>query len=130
MDTLLKKLSIYMLFSAGLKERKNWSEGSVPAMGIERVQCDYVSLVNVLSLCFACVVIFYDECVNLISVWKQDETFEIGKEKYHGQQYCHIYFARLHLLRTLLYSLAPHWKPNFPGNLLLVFLLSHPLRVI
>ncbi|WVZ07527.1 hypothetical protein V8G54_020873 [Vigna mungo] len=83
-------------------------------MGIERVQCDYVSLVNVLSLCFACVVIFYDECVNLISVWKQDETFEIGKEKYHGQQYCHIYFARLHLMRTLLYSLAPHWKPNFP----------------
>ncbi|XP_047160132.1 DNA polymerase delta small subunit isoform X1 [Vigna umbellata] len=56
-------------------------------MGIERVQCDYVSL---------------------------DETFEIGKEKYHGQQYCHIYFARLHLMRTLLYSLVPHWKPNFP----------------
>ncbi|KAJ1403343.1 DNA-polymerase alpha/epsilon, subunit B [Sesbania bispinosa] len=43
-----------------------------------------------------------------------DEAFEIGKESYRGQQYSQIYFARLHLMRTLLYSLVPHWKPNFP----------------
>ncbi|ESW34328.1 hypothetical protein PHAVU_001G143200 [Phaseolus vulgaris] len=57
------------------------------AMGMERVQCSYGSL---------------------------DETFKIRKEMFHGQQYSHIYFARLHLMRTLLYSLVPHWKPNFP----------------
>ncbi|KHN07429.1 DNA polymerase delta small subunit [Glycine soja] len=56
-------------------------------MGMERVQCAYASL---------------------------DEAFEIGKEAYQGQQYSQIYFARLHLMRTLLYSLVPHWKPNFP----------------
>ncbi|RHN47965.1 putative DNA-directed DNA polymerase [Medicago truncatula] len=43
-----------------------------------------------------------------------DESFEIGKEMYRGQQYSQIYFARLHLMRTLLYSLVPHWKPNTP----------------
>ncbi|KAK2417283.1 DNA polymerase delta subunit 2 [Trifolium repens] len=43
-----------------------------------------------------------------------DESFEIGKEMYRGQQYSQIYFARLHLMRTLLYSLVPHWKPNSP----------------
>ena len=46
----------------------------------------------------------------------QDESFEIGKEMYRGQQYSQIYFARLHLMRTLLYSLVPHWKPNSPGD--------------
>ncbi|KAG4913060.1 hypothetical protein AAZX31_19G133600 [Glycine max] len=56
-------------------------------MGMERVQCAYASL---------------------------DEAFEIGKETYQGQQYSQIYFARLHLMRTLLYSLIPHWKPNSP----------------
>ncbi|KAG4927953.1 hypothetical protein JHK85_054439 [Glycine max] len=54
---------------------------------MERVQCAYASL---------------------------DEAFEIGKETYQGQQYSQIYFARLHLMRTLLYSLIPHWKPNSP----------------
>ncbi|KAK7259527.1 hypothetical protein RIF29_25136 [Crotalaria pallida] len=43
-----------------------------------------------------------------------DEGFEIGKEAYGGQQYSHIYFARLHLMRTLLYSLVSHWKPLSP----------------
>ncbi|CAN8318372.1 unnamed protein product [Cochlearia groenlandica] len=33
---------------------------------------------------------------------------------YKGQQYSQIYFARLHLMRTLLYSLAPSWKPHLP----------------
>ncbi|CAJ1908814.1 unnamed protein product [Sphenostylis stenocarpa] len=56
-------------------------------MGMERVQCTYDSL---------------------------DETFEIREEMYQGQQYSHIYFTRLRLMRTLLYSLVPHWKPNFP----------------
>jgi len=50
------------------KERKNWSEGSVPAMGIERVQCGYVSLVNVLSLCFICVVNFLFLMMNVL-IW-------------------------------------------------------------
>ncbi|XP_031263427.1 DNA polymerase delta small subunit-like isoform X2 [Pistacia vera] len=44
-----------------------------------------------------------------------DETFEIRKETYRGQQYSQIYFARLHLMRTLLYSLVPNWKPSLPG---------------
>ncbi|CAH2058411.1 unnamed protein product, partial [Thlaspi arvense] len=43
-----------------------------------------------------------------------DERFEIQKEMYRGQQYSQIYFARLHLMRTLLYSLAPTWKPDLP----------------
>lgn len=34
---------------------------------------------------------------------------------YRGQQYSQIYFARLHMMRTLLYSLVPNWKPHLPG---------------
>ncbi|GLT96183.1 hypothetical protein SLE2022_138260 [Rubroshorea leprosula] len=41
-----------------------------------------------------------------------DESFEIHKETYTGQQYSQIYFARLHKMRTLLYSLVPNWKPH------------------
>lgn len=43
-----------------------------------------------------------------------DEEFKIQKEMYRGQQYSQIYFARLHLMRTLLYSLVPTWKPHLP----------------
>ncbi|KAL5053988.1 hypothetical protein RYX36_034670, partial [Vicia faba] len=43
-----------------------------------------------------------------------DEPFEIGKEMYHGQQYSQIYYARLRLMRTLLYYLVSQWKPNSP----------------
>ncbi|KAH8485682.1 hypothetical protein H0E87_027212, partial [Populus deltoides] len=43
-----------------------------------------------------------------------DETFEIQNETYRGQQYSQIYFARLHMMRTLLYSLVTHWKPHVP----------------
>ncbi|CAL1372386.1 unnamed protein product [Linum trigynum] len=43
-----------------------------------------------------------------------DEPFEIGNEKYGGQQYSQIYFARLHVAKTLLYSLIPLWKPELP----------------
>lgn len=43
-----------------------------------------------------------------------DESFGIQKEVYRGQQYSQIYFARLHLMRTLLYSLLPNWKPHLP----------------
>uniref|UniRef100_A0A3N7HQ65 DNA polymerase delta small subunit n=1 Tax=Populus trichocarpa TaxID=3694 RepID=A0A3N7HQ65_POPTR len=43
-----------------------------------------------------------------------DETFEIQNETYRGQQYSQIYFARLHTMRTLLYSLVTHWKPHVP----------------
>ncbi|KAJ4705567.1 DNA polymerase delta small subunit [Melia azedarach] len=43
-----------------------------------------------------------------------DEPFEIQKETYRGQQYSQIYFARLHLMRTLLYSLVPNLKPHLP----------------
>lgn len=56
-------------------------------MVMERVQCAYAS---------------------------QDEVFEIINEKYGKQQYSQIYFARLRLMRTVLNSLVPHWKPNFP----------------
>ncbi|GLT65829.1 hypothetical protein SLA2020_382350 [Shorea laevis] len=41
-----------------------------------------------------------------------DESFEIHKEIYTGQQYSQIYFARLHKMRTLLYSLVPNWKAH------------------
>ncbi|KAK8667574.1 hypothetical protein V6N13_007722 [Hibiscus sabdariffa] len=41
-----------------------------------------------------------------------DENFEIQKEVYRGQQYSQIYFARLHMMRTLLYSLVPNWKSH------------------
>ena len=34
---------------------------------------------------------------------------------YRGQQYSQIYFVRLHMMRTLIYSLVPHWKPHVPG---------------
>ncbi|CAA0837481.1 DNA polymerase delta small subunit [Striga hermonthica] len=44
-----------------------------------------------------------------------DESFEIQREMYRGQQYSQIYFARLHLMRTLLYSLLPTWKPHLPS---------------
>ncbi|KAG6401186.1 hypothetical protein SASPL_138034 [Salvia splendens] len=44
-----------------------------------------------------------------------DETFLIAKETYKGQQYSQIYFARLHLMRTMLYSLLPTWKPHLPS---------------
>ncbi|CAN4106406.1 unnamed protein product [Withania somnifera] len=43
-----------------------------------------------------------------------DDSFGIQKEVYRGQQYSQIYFARLHLMRTLLYSLLPNWKPHLP----------------
>jgi DNA polymerase delta subunit 2 len=43
-----------------------------------------------------------------------DDGFEIQKEMYRGQQYSQIYFARLHLMRTLLYSLLPNWKLHLP----------------
>ncbi|GAB2227478.1 hypothetical protein Droror1_Dr00009300 [Drosera rotundifolia] len=43
-----------------------------------------------------------------------DEIFYIEKEQYRGQQYSQIYFARLHFMRTLLYSLIPGWKPQIP----------------
>ncbi|KAL5067259.1 hypothetical protein RYX36_018146, partial [Vicia faba] len=43
-----------------------------------------------------------------------DEPFEIGKEMYRGHQYSQIYYARLRLMRTLLYSLVSQWKPNSP----------------
>ncbi|XP_010036487.2 DNA polymerase delta small subunit isoform X1 [Eucalyptus grandis] len=43
-----------------------------------------------------------------------DETFQIQKETYRGQQYSQIYFARLHMMRTLLYSLVPNLKPHVP----------------
>ncbi|KAK4489702.1 hypothetical protein RD792_000336 [Penstemon davidsonii] len=58
------------------------------------------------------------------SIYKSlDEGFEIQKEMYRGQQYSQIYFARLHLMRTLLYSLVPTWKPYLPSTLLFIFLI-------
>lgn len=43
-----------------------------------------------------------------------DEVFMVRNEVYKGQQYSQIYFARLHMLRTLLHSVVPHWKPHIP----------------
>ncbi|CAI9101018.1 OLC1v1038236C1 [Oldenlandia corymbosa var. corymbosa] len=48
------------------------------------------------------------------SYTSMDERFQIDKEAYKGQQYSQIYFARLHLMRTLLYSMLPNLKPNVP----------------
>ncbi|XP_026411833.1 DNA polymerase delta small subunit-like [Papaver somniferum] len=44
----------------------------------------------------------------------QDERFEIKMEKYTGQQYSQIYFARLHKMRAILYSFVEKWKPQLP----------------
>ncbi|KAK8635077.1 hypothetical protein V6N13_022955 [Hibiscus sabdariffa] len=41
-----------------------------------------------------------------------DENFAIQKEVYRDQQYSQIFFARLHMMRTLLYSLVPKWKSH------------------
>ncbi|XP_057547394.1 DNA polymerase delta small subunit isoform X2 [Amaranthus tricolor] len=43
-----------------------------------------------------------------------DEVFIVQNEVYRGQQYSQIYFARLHMMRTILHSLIPHWKPHIP----------------
>ncbi|CAO2822137.1 unnamed protein product [Amaranthus hypochondriacus] len=43
-----------------------------------------------------------------------DEVFIVQNEVYRGQQYSQIYFARLHMMRTILHSLTPHWKPHIP----------------
>ncbi|XP_065857332.1 DNA polymerase delta small subunit [Euphorbia lathyris] len=43
-----------------------------------------------------------------------DEVFERHNETYRGQQYSQIYFARLHTMRNLLYSLVPNWKSQLP----------------
>ncbi|KAH9625514.1 hypothetical protein KSS87_012115 [Heliosperma pusillum] len=43
-----------------------------------------------------------------------DEGFLVQNQVYRGQQYSQIYFIRLHLLRTLLHSLVPLWKPHLP----------------
>ncbi|XP_028787739.1 DNA polymerase delta small subunit-like isoform X1 [Neltuma alba] len=53
-------------------------------------------------------------CRALCAYNSMDEVFEIQKETYRGQQYSQIYFARLHLMRTLLYSLVSRWKPHLP----------------
>ncbi|XP_051183494.1 DNA polymerase delta small subunit [Lolium perenne] len=44
----------------------------------------------------------------------QDERYMIQGERYQGQQYSHIYFTRLHHMRTLLHALVPSRKPNVP----------------
>ncbi|KAL5545463.1 hypothetical protein UlMin_005150 [Ulmus minor] len=43
-----------------------------------------------------------------------DEKYAIEKETYKGQQFSQIYFARLHLMRTILYSIVPNWKSHLP----------------
>lgn len=61
----------------------------------------------------------------ILSLFKlvKDERFEIKMEKYTGQQYSQIYFARLHKMRTILYSLVEKWKPHLPGNSFFIFVL-------
>ncbi|KAK8935982.1 DNA polymerase delta small subunit [Platanthera zijinensis] len=48
-----------------------------------------------------------------------DEKFVVHGQRYKGQQYSHIYFARLHQLRNLLSSLVNKWKPHLPVNTVL-----------
>ncbi|KAJ4831018.1 DNA polymerase delta subunit 2 [Turnera subulata] len=43
-----------------------------------------------------------------------DEAFFIHNEYYKGQQYSQIYYVRLRMMRTLLHSLVPLWKPHVP----------------
>ncbi|KAB2608105.1 DNA polymerase delta small subunit [Pyrus ussuriensis x Pyrus communis] len=54
------------------------------------------------------------EAMKIDSEKNLHRKFEIQKEMYRGQQYSQIYFARLHMMRTLLYSLVPNWKPHLP----------------
>ncbi|KAJ1693665.1 hypothetical protein LUZ63_010363 [Rhynchospora breviuscula] len=48
-----------------------------------------------------------------------DDRFVIREEKYKGQQFSHIYFMRLHHMRSQLQSLIPKWKPHLPVNTVL-----------
>ncbi|XP_020596527.1 DNA polymerase delta small subunit isoform X2 [Phalaenopsis equestris] len=41
-----------------------------------------------------------------------DERYLINGQRYKGQQYSQIYFARLHHLRNLLHSPVTNWKPH------------------
>ncbi|XP_028549804.1 DNA polymerase delta small subunit [Dendrobium catenatum] len=41
-----------------------------------------------------------------------DEKYLVHGQRYKGQQYSQIYFARLHHLRNLLHSLVTKWKPH------------------
>ncbi|KAG0468697.1 hypothetical protein HPP92_018025, partial [Vanilla planifolia] len=43
-----------------------------------------------------------------------DEKYLVHGQKYKGQQYSQIYFARLHRVRNLLNSLVHKWKPHLP----------------
>ncbi|VAI24457.1 unnamed protein product [Triticum turgidum subsp. durum] len=43
-----------------------------------------------------------------------DERYTIQGERYQGQQYSHIYYTRLHHMRTLLHALVPSRKPHLP----------------
>ncbi|KAF7804141.1 DNA polymerase delta small subunit [Senna tora] len=48
--------------------------------------------------------------VEVLTKQEEDEVFEIQKETYRGQQYSQIYFARLHLMRTLLLEVIYEFK--------------------
>ncbi|KAK8955820.1 DNA polymerase delta small subunit [Platanthera guangdongensis] len=48
-----------------------------------------------------------------------DEKYVVHGQRYMGQQYSHIYFARLHQLRNLLRSLVSKWKPHLLVNTVL-----------
>ncbi|KAK6941918.1 DNA polymerase delta subunit, OB-fold domain [Dillenia turbinata] len=85
--------SAFLLFPFIRYSRQN----SFPAMGALEIEADNTHLQRKRAL--------YDSL---------DEKFEIQKETYRGQQYSQIYFARLHHMRTLLYSLLPNWIPHPP----------------
>ncbi|KAH0463425.1 hypothetical protein IEQ34_008007 [Dendrobium chrysotoxum] len=48
-----------------------------------------------------------------------DEKYLVHGQRYKGQQYSQIYFARLHHLRNLLHSLVTKWKPHLEVNTVL-----------
>lgn len=56
--------------------------------------------------------------ISLCTWFLKDERFGIQGEKYKGQQYSHIYYVRLHQMRSFLQSLISKWKPHLPGNLI------------
>ncbi|PKA48130.1 DNA polymerase delta small subunit [Apostasia shenzhenica] len=48
-----------------------------------------------------------------------DERYIVHGQRYKGQQYSQIYFARLHCMRNLLRPLVSKWKPHLPVTTIL-----------
>ena len=107
----------------------------LPKLGIFPLLIHFLSIYafwnpnNFLILIFLAV--WYNAVTILLVVfyWLQDEVFIVQNEVYRGQQYSQIYFARLHMMRTILHSLIPHWKPHIPG-IFLTFIFLYVVNLV